>query len=444
MSDTTPNTPPEPKRLGLLAEFAGPTELVEAAQNATDDGYERVEAFSPFAMHGIDDALKSKKTILPWLVLAMGLTGGTIGLAMQCYTNGTEWGNWLSGYDYTISAKPSFSIPAFMPVTFELIILLASLTAFFGVILLNQLPKLSNPLFRSERFRRVTDDGFFLFVESDDPKYADAETEAYLTSLGASAVEAIDSEVVGTAVPGFLPLVGACAASIALLVPLWIWASSSAPSSTPRISWFQDMEAQAKYKPQTTTSLFSNGQSMRKAVPGTVARGGLREDLQLYFGLNSRDDMANRPSRVKAQFVAEGDEEEETPEETPAEEPQEAQPDWTTQIPLPVTSALMERGEQRFNIHCAACHGLGGDGDGLVTQRAMALEQGTWLTPTSLHVAAVVEQPVGQLFDTISNGVRKMPGYKELIAVEDRWAIVLYVQALQRTRTAIADGEQAN
>ena len=416
MSETTPNTPPEPKRLGLLAKFAGPLELVEAAQKTTDDGYQRVEAFSPFALHGIDDALKSKKTILPWIVLVMGLSGGTIGLAMQCYMNGTEWGNWISGYDYTISAKPSFSIPAFMPVTFELIILVSALTSFFGVFILNKLPQLSNPLFRSEQFQKATTDGFFLYVESDDPKYDDTETETYLSSLGASQVEAIDEVVVGTKMPGYLPIVGIGAACIAMLVPLWIWASSSAPSSTPRISWFQDMEAQAKFKPQTTTALFGNGQSMRLAVAGTVARGGLREDLPFYTGLNSRNEG--------------GQEGEAAPTEGA---------DWTTQIPLPITSALMERGEQRFNIHCAACHGLAGDGDGLVTQRAMSLEQGTWLTPTSLHAEAVIEQPVGQLFGTISNGVRKMPGYKELIAVEDRWAIVLYVRALQRSRRATAD-----
>ena len=99
----------------------------------------------------------------------------------------------------------------------------------------------------------------------------------------------------------------------------------------------------------------------------------------------------------------------------------------------------MDRGEERFNIHCAACHGLGGDGDGLVTTRSIELEQGTWVQPTSIHTAAVIEQPVGRLYNTITNGIRKMPAYRELITVEDRWAIVLYIKALQRSRTATAD-----
>jgi mono/diheme cytochrome c family protein len=125
--------------------------------------------------------------------------------------------------------------------------------------------------------------------------------------------------------------------------------------------------------------------------------------------------------------------------EGPAAEPPE--PNWTTTFPSEMTigQEMMDRGQQRFNIHCAACHGLAGNGDGLVSQRAMSLEQGTWVQPLSIHVEAVTEQPVGKLFNTISHGVRKMPGYKELISVEDRWAIILYIKALQRSQAASAD-----
>jgi mono/diheme cytochrome c family protein len=97
----------------------------------------------------------------------------------------------------------------------------------------------------------------------------------------------------------------------------------------------------------------------------------------------------------------------------------------------------MKRGQQRYNIYCAPCHGLAGEGDGLVAKRAQELQQGTWaFPPTSLHSEAVRPQPVGQLFNTITNGVRKMPAYGAQISVQDRWAIVLYVRALQRTQNA--------
>lgn len=439
MSDQSTNTDAPAKRLGLLAQFAGPDELVEAAAKATEAGYKRVEAYSPFPVLGIDDALRNGKTILPYVVLVMGLSGLFAGLAMQCYMNGVEGSWWLSGYDYLISGKPSFSIPAFIPVTFEVIILLSAFGSFFGMILLNNLPRLSNPLFRSERFAAATDDGFFLFVESDDPKYAETETEAYLSSIGATATEVIEEPVTGHAVPGLIYLVGAAVATFALWPPLYIWATSSTTSTAPRISFFKDMENQSKVKTQTIFSLFEDGRGMRVAVPGTVARGALKEDLKYEYGYEPGDDFVGGPRRVEAMLasysirpVAEGEE-----GEAAADEPKEE--NWVTEFPLEVTEELMNRGEQRFNIHCSVCHGLDGGGQGLVTQRALRLEQGTWVQPTSIYTEAVVEQPVGKLFNSISHGVRKMPGYKEHISVEDRWAIVLYLRALQRSQLATID-----
>ncbi|TWT46754.1 quinol:electron acceptor oxidoreductase subunit ActD [Botrimarina hoheduenensis] len=450
MSKTHPShDAPQGKRLGLLAQFAGPEELVAAAEKATDAGYQRVEAFSPFPVLGIDEALKNPRTILPYVVLMLGLSGMCIALLMQCYMNGMEfpgapWG--LSGYDFLISGKPSFSIPAFIPVTFEVIILLSAFGAFFGMILLNGLPKLSNPLFRSERFAAATDDGFFLFVEASDPKFAEAETEAFLSSLGGSGIEGIDEPVTGHAVPGFLYLVGAAVATLALLPPMYLWATSGTTSTVPRISFFKDMENQPKVKPQTTFALFKDGRGMRVAVPGTVARGGLKDDAKLYFGYEPEDGFVGGPRRIEAmlasysvQPVADGPDADGADSATPPAADQPKEENWVTEFPVKVTKELMERGQQRFNIHCAVCHGLDGGGMGLVTKRALELEQGTWTQPTSVHAESVVEQPVGKLFNTISNGVRKMPGYKEHIAVEDRWAIVLYLRAIQRSQLATAD-----
>lgn len=450
MSDTKPNKiSEEPKRLGLLAQFASPDDMVAAAQQITDSGYSKVEAFTPFPVLGIDRALKAKGTILPWIVFAMGCKGAAIALLMQWYTNATEWGNWLSGYQYVISAKPAFSLPANIPVTFELIILLSAFGAFFGMLILNGLPKFSNPLFRSDRFLSATTDGFFLFVEADDPKYAEAETEAYLTSVGAEAVETIDDEVEGKTVPSFIFAIGIVATSVALLPPLWIWSGTNGPTKLPRISFFKDMESQAKLKPQQTSDVFRDGRAMQVAVEGTIARGGLKDNIQYEYGVESLESLTDagipfgsKESASPFRFVQnttdeEADAEEPADEMAADEEPPE--PDWITDFPVTVTTELMERGRQRFDIYCATCHGLGGDGDGLITQRAIGLEQGTWVQPTSIHVEAVTSQPVGKIYNTITNGVRKMPGYHSQIATEDRWAIVLYVQALQRSRAATVE-----
>lgn len=105
---------------------------------------------------------------------------------------------------------------------------------------------------------------------------------------------------------------------------------------------------------------------------------------------------------------------------------------------------LMKRGQQRFNIYCSTCHGLEGYGDGLVSRRAAQLEQPTWVKPLSLHDEPVQQQPVGKLFRTITHGIRKMPGYGSQVSPADRWAIVLYIKALQRAKNASASDVPAS
>lgn len=455
MTDSQHNdATPEPKRLGLLAQFAGPDEMIAAAEKVTDSGYKKVEAYSPFAVIGIDDALKQHGTILPWVCFCMGLTGCLVGITMQCYMNGVEGSWWLSGYDYLISGKPSFSIPAFIPVTFELTILLSAFGAFFGMFVLNQLPKLFNPLFRNDRFADVTDNGFFLFVDANDPKYAEAETQAYLTSVGASAVEPIDEVLEGHALPNVIHMVGATVTCLALLLPLYLWMTSSTTTPFPRISFFRDMETQAKAKAQTASTLFDNKIAARKAVPGTIARGSVLGDPLYYLGYEPESEVVfrggagdvrfasfNSGSSVPARLIADEEDEPSSGDDAPAAASEIEEKDWATAFPesLKVDSELMDLGQKKFDIYCSTCHGLTGAGDGLITKRALGLMQGTWVQPTSLHAKAVIEQPVGRVYSTISNGIRKMPGYKEQLSPEERWAIVLYIKALQRSQNATAD-----
>ena len=100
----------------------------------------------------------------------------------------------------------------------------------------------------------------------------------------------------------------------------------------------------------------------------------------------------------------------------------------------------MKRGKERFDVFCAPCHGLAGNGDGLVAKRADRLQEGTWTPPSSLHTDLVRSRPDGQLYNSIANGVRTMPAYGSQIPVPDRWAIVAYVRALQRSSNArVAD-----
>ncbi|MFN5947976.1 MAG: c-type cytochrome, partial [Pirellulaceae bacterium] len=109
---------------------------------------------------------------------------------------------------------------------------------------------------------------------------------------------------------------------------------------------------------------------------------------------------------------------------------------WITEFPLPVDPDLIALGKKKFETYCSVCHGISGTGDGLVARRADQLAQGYWLPPTSLHDPKVVAQPIGQIFYTITNGKGKMAGYGASIDPRERWAIVLYIQALQRSQDA--------
>lgn len=172
----------------------------------------------------------------------------------------------------------------------------------------------------------------------------------------------------------------------------------TARTSQPRLHVFPDMDNQGRFKAQQVNKLFADTRAMRPPVDGTVARGDLRENDTLYRGV--------RDGR------------------------------WADRIPVEVNRELMERGRERYAIHCSPCHGLSGYGDGAVARRADALQEGTWVQPSSFHTELVRSRPPGHIFNTITHGIRNMPPYGFRIGVEDRWAITAYVAALQLSQNA--------
>lgn len=155
-----------------------------------------------------------------------------------------------------------------------------------------------------------------------------------------------------------------------------------------------NMDYQERYDAQEANSFFADNRSMRMPVPGTVARGMLREDARFYAGLNE-----------DGSYVAE--------------------------LPVPTTIELLERGRRRYDIFCTPCHGAAGDGEGIITTG------GFGYTPApTYHSDRLREVTDGYLYDVIANGVRTMPAYDYQIPAADRWAIVAYVRALQRSQYA--------
>lgn len=164
------------KIYGLLAEFDTPTQLVDAANKIREAGFTKTDAFSPFPLHEIDHALGVKKTILPYLVFAGGIAGLVSGLGLQYFVH-------VIDYPIIVGGRPFFSLPSFIPATFELTILFASFAAVFGMILLNGLPQPYHPVFNVPRFALASREKFFLLIETTDAKFNYDETKSFMQSL---------------------------------------------------------------------------------------------------------------------------------------------------------------------------------------------------------------------------------------------------------------------
>lgn len=182
--------------VAYMAEFDNVDDLIAASRKVRDAGYSKWDVHSPFPIHGIDAAMGVKMTILPWIVLGGGITGLMGGLLLTYWANAADFTlpflRNLEPYQYLISGKPVWSLPANIPVMFETTVLLAAFGAVFGMLLLNKLPMFYNPLFNNERFRRVTDDRFFVVIESADPKFDTSATAQLLESTKPLSIERVE------------------------------------------------------------------------------------------------------------------------------------------------------------------------------------------------------------------------------------------------------------
>ncbi len=164
------------------------------------------------------------------------------------------------------------------------------------------------------------------------------------------------------------------------------------PSEKPPIHLNPDMDNQPKYKTQSKSAFFNDSATMRTPVAGTVARGELEDDDVFYKGKDDKDNFVKK-------------------------------------APVEVTMQLLDRGQERFKIYCSPCHSRVGDGKGIMITRG-------YVPPPSFHSDRIREFPDARIFDIITHGVRNMPSYRNQIPPEDRWAIVAYLRALQRSQNA--------
>ncbi|MFN0246025.1 MAG: quinol:electron acceptor oxidoreductase subunit ActD [Kofleriaceae bacterium] len=384
---------------GVLAEYDTPGELLEAARKVRDAGYTEFDTYSPFPVHGMDEAMGIKRTILPLVVWGGGFTGLVGAVFLQWWMNAYNW-------PWNISGKPAWSIPANIPIAFEGTILFSVLSAFFGMWILNKLPQVWHPFFRSDRFARVSDDTFVLGIQANDKRFDVNTTTKLLQDAGAIGVENVylETDPAKKTMPKWIFAFIVASTSFAL-IPFAIAAKArNSNSAEPHLHIFPDMDFQPKYKSDTAMDLFADGRANRGEIAGVIARGNLKGDDEFYRGLahGSGGDA------------------------------------WTTGFPkqIEINDRLVERGQNRYNIYCAPCHGYDGRGLGSVPQR-VAAGGGAWPARNLVEAGGiVVKMPNGQLFNTISNGMGTMQGYASQLPPADRWAIVLYVRALQRSQHA--------
>lgn len=170
------DTPTTPVRYGLMAEFDSADELLAAAKAVGKAGYTKTDAFSPFPIHGLAEAIGFREKIVPKIILAGGIAG-LLGGA------GLEYWSQVIAYPENIAGRPTWAWGAYIPPAFETTILIASFSAVIGMLALNGLPQPYHPVFNAPRFNRASQDKFFLVIEAADPKFNLDSTRAFLTSL---------------------------------------------------------------------------------------------------------------------------------------------------------------------------------------------------------------------------------------------------------------------
>ena len=375
----------ERELVGALALYETPDDAIAGAELARRNGFTRLDVASPYPIHGIDGILGAKPSRLGVLALVAGLTGTAVGKLAQ-------W--WMSSVNYplNIGGKPLFSLPAFLPVTFEMMVLSASVATVIGLLfVILRLPVWGNALESSKYARRLTGDGFAVVVDARDPLFSVKSVEGLIRGENATAVELLYREPLPgyyrerVASPTFILLLTALALCTAAAThSVWRWAGEFPP--------FDFMMRQAKLTPQHATDLLPNGRTMQMPVAGTIARG----DMPYLF--------AGDPEGAAAGLVN----------------------------PVPVTAENLATGQHRYRVFCQPCHGPRAEGNMSLTAK--------FPRPPSLHSTKVREWPDGRVFHVLTEGQNSMPSYAAQISKEDRWRVVHYVRALQRSRNA-PDGD---
>jgi mono/diheme cytochrome c family protein len=364
---------------GVLALFPSAEDLLKAIPKVKERGFTRLEAYTPYPVHGIDEALDIPKSKLGVLVFLMASLG-----AVSVFL--FEWWTSTVSYPLLTAGKAYNGWPAWVPPMLEGTILVGTFTAALGMLFVfNRLPFFGNPMLGSKAIDRITRDKFALVIRPVDGGLETGAAIAALRAAGAETIEVVPAPRYKKAgLAWWATTAGGVAAACVVAGYGTAWAIRTLPTIKPMV----EMENQPRLDAEAPDTFFASGRGMQLPPVGTVPRAFM--PLQ-----------ASTPDQGGKDLID----------------------------PLPVTAPVLDRGRRMFDIHCAVCHDRLGTGKPWLDSTYQAL-------PTDLQSSTVREAPDGFLYWVISQGFASMPAYAADISPDDRWAIIRYVRALERSQDA--------
>ena len=369
----------ERKIYGVAALFSKPDDIIKAASKVAEEGYSKWDVNTPYPLHGMDNAMKLKPSKLGFITLLCGLSGTAIALMLTYFTNSID-------YPLVIGGKPFFSLPAYIPVTFELTVLLATVSTVIAMLTFYfKFPSNNHVLHDTQYMSKVSCDRFGIVIEANDPKFEQSKVEELLRSFGPESVETIyhKEEV---KYPIFEPKFITFLILVAILVSAGTYITLNKLMFMVPFNWMMNQD---KIIPQSRTELFEDERGMRSPVEGTVARGFIPYP---YMGIDEPQEYLSNPL-------------------------------------LPSIENL-KLGKKKYLTYCSPCHGNFGDGDSRLI--------GQFPNPPSLHSQRIRSYEDGRFYHVMTNGKNIMPSYAAQISREERWAIVNYIRVLLKAKNATA------
>jgi mono/diheme cytochrome c family protein len=361
--------------------FETADDIIKASKAIVAAGYKKFDIHTPYPVHGLEQAMKLQRSPLGYFAFVLGFGGAALALLFMYWTNSVAYPNNIGG-------KPFFALPALIPVTFEITVLMASVGTVLAMILIFfKFPNLSHPLHDTEYMKKVSSDKLGVCIEYNDPLFDIEKVTIFLKGIGAKDIQEIywDNEEINTKLTLLNPkfLIG-----LAFIAIITSSAAYYLLNKALFMEPFNYMMKQQKLSAQAVPTFFKDGFSVREPVSGTVERG-------------------NKPYMY-------------------ADSVQLAEKYMIN--PLTYTKENLNIGQRKFHIYCSPCHDYQGTG--------ISRLNGQFPNPPTLHSDRVKNWPDGHIYHVITVGQNIMPSYAKQINETERWQIVLYVRALQRALNA--------